>query len=341
MEAAFSSHFGQNRNVPHELRLDTADVLALRFARSPLWETMEALRVTREPARQAFHLSWLRRLDTDPVAAAAAVLAPLVPRPGTQPDFLIPIPAGPTTTVEEDLATVAATPLDVVERELRGAAEHPVAAASVRAGVRALLRDPATALRQVVAAQRTCWEHLVRPFWPQMDDLLASDIAGRAAQLATSGLEATLSGLSPHITWTGTGLRVTAGGYGDATDLRGRGLVVMPSVFTWPGLVTVTDPPWQPTVVYPARGVGTLWPPPGPERSPEALDGLIGASRAALLRGLEAEASTSTLARRRALGLPTVSVHLQVLRRSGLVTSRRSGREVLHRRTALGDALCG
>lgn len=46
-----------NRNVPDELGSATADVLALRLARSPLWETMEALRVTREPARQACHLS--------------------------------------------------------------------------------------------------------------------------------------------------------------------------------------------------------------------------------------------------------------------------------------------
>jgi DNA-binding transcriptional ArsR family regulator len=34
----------------------------------------------------------------------------------------------------------------------------------------------------------------------------------------------------------------------------------------------------------------------------------------------------------------TVSYHLGVLRRARLVTSRRSGRGVLYRRTALGDA---
>nr|MBA3907699.1 transcriptional regulator [Pseudonocardiales bacterium] len=190
-----------------ELRLDTADVLALRFARSPLWETMQALRVTREPDRQAYHLSWLRSLDLAAVADAATVLAPLVPRPGTQPDFLIPIPGGPTTTADNDLAAVAATPLDAVERELAAAAEDPRAAADVRAEVRALLVDPSGGLHRVVEAQRTCWEHLVRPFWTQIDDLLASDIAWRAAQLATAGLESVLAGLSPHVAWTGDGLR--------------------------------------------------------------------------------------------------------------------------------------
>lgn len=42
----------------------------------------------------------------------------------------------------------------------------------------------------------------------------------------------------------------------------------MPGVFTWPHTVAATDLPSQPTVVYPARGVGTLWP-PGTARTPQ------------------------------------------------------------------------
>lgn len=323
-----------------ELELDTADVLGLRFARSPLWETMEALRTLLEPQRQAYHLSWLRAVDHGAVAAAVAVLRPLVPRPGEQPDFLIPIPAGPTTTADDDLTAVAATPLDVVERELRSAARAPRASAAVRSGVAALLADPAASLGRIVEAQRACWTHLVRPFWAEIDDLLAADIAHRAALLAEAGLAAVLGGLSPQVSWSDGVLHLASSHHGSAADLRGRGLVVMPSVFGWPTAVAVTDPPWQPTVVYPARGVGTLWP-PGPRRDPGALGALLGTSRAALLAGLDEEASTSRLARRLGLGLPTTSVHLSVLRAAGLVASRRAGREVRYRRTALGTALAG
>ncbi|MFC4947843.1 ArsR/SmtB family transcription factor [Pseudonocardia sp. GCM10023141] len=326
--------------MPLELRLGTADVAGLRFARSPLWETMEALRTLGDPRRQAFHLFWLRSVDRAAVAAAARELAPLIPTPGYTPDFLIPIPTGPTTTVDDDLATVAATPLQVVERELRICLTSSRAAPHVAVAVRALLADPAATLRRVVAAQRTCWDHLVRPYWAAVDDLLADDIAHRAAVLAGAGLATALDGLHANLSWTDGVLRFGGTAHGFTDDVRGRGLVLMPSVFAWPNVIAVTDPPWQPTVIYPARGVGTLWP-PGPARPAGALGELLGTSRARLLAELAVEASTSTLARRLGLGLPTTSVHLRVLRAAGLVTARRAGREVLHRRTALGATLGG
>ncbi|WP_232665709.1 ArsR/SmtB family transcription factor [Pseudonocardia sp. TRM90224] len=326
--------------MPLDLRLGPVDVAGIRFARSPMWETMEALRTVLEPQRHAYHLTWLRAVDVRAAEAAIVELTPLVPRPGQQPDFLIPIPAGPTTDIEDDLAAVAGTPLDIVESELRLSAESKRASPQVRAAVAALLTDPAASLARIVAAQRTCWDHLVRPYWSALDDLLASDIAHRAAGLAASGITAMLGSLHRDVTWADGVLAVDTPQHGSRADLRGRGLVLMPSVFGWPTVTAMTDLPWQPTVVYPARGVGTLWP-PAPARDPGALGELLGTTRARLLALLAQEASTSTLARRLGLGLPTTSVHLKVLRAAGLVTARRAGRTVLHRRTALGAALTG
>ena len=51
-------------------------------------------------------------------------------------------------------------------------------------------------------------------------------------------------------------------GGADHRDLDGEGLVLMPSAFKWDQVVTVIDPPWQPTLIYPARGIGNLWQPP-------------------------------------------------------------------------------
>ena len=42
-------------------------------------------------------------------------------------------------------------------------------------------------------------------------------------------------------------------------ELDERGLLLIPSVFAWPKVLLVTAEPWQPTVIYPARGVGMLW----------------------------------------------------------------------------------
>jgi DNA-binding transcriptional ArsR family regulator len=95
--------------------------------------------------------------------------------------------------------------------------------------------------------------------------------------------------------------------------------------------------PWLPGVIYPARGIATLW-----EQAPAAPGGLarlIGGSRATMLADLAAPRSTTELAIRLSLSPGTTSHHLAALREAGLVTSRREGRSVLYARTPLGDAL--
>ena len=49
--------------------------------------------------------------------------------------------------------------------------------------------------------------------------------------------------------------------YDVTADLGGRGLLFVPSAFTWPRPAASVEPPWQPFLVYPARGVGGLWEP--------------------------------------------------------------------------------
>ena len=70
-----------------------------------------------------------------------------------------------------------------------------------------------------------------------------------------------------------------------------------------------------------------------------ALAALLGRSRARLLVELGTPAGTSQLARSLGMAPGAVGDHLAVLRTTGLLVSARSGRSVLYRRTALGDAL--
>ena len=58
-----------------------------------------------------------------------------------------------------------------------------------------------------------------------------------------------------------------------------------------------------------------------------------------LLAALATPTSTTGLVARTGLALGSVGGHLKVLLGAGLVARRRSGREVLYWRTALGDAL--
>ena len=106
-----------------------------------------------------------------------------------------------------------------------------------------------------------------------------------------------------------------------------------------PRLALSLDPPWPPTLIYPARGVSALWEQPGRAGPGSALHRLLGTSRAAILLALEDPASTTQLAGTLGQSLGGIGDHLAVLREAGLVARARSGRSVLYRRTPVGDAL--
>jgi DNA-binding transcriptional ArsR family regulator len=105
-------------------------------------------------------------------------------------------------------------------------------------------------------------------------------------------------------------------------------------------VVLVLDRPWQPTLIYPARGIAGLWQPPATQ-PPIALGRLLGRTRARLLLALAEPASTAILARRLGHSPSGVSEHLAALRDAWLLTSHRVGHQVVYERTPLGIALAG
>ncbi|MEU6930479.1 DUF5937 family protein [Streptomyces sp. NPDC046374] len=324
--------------MPYHLRFGEADPLRIRFAISPLWETHCAVRVLARPRQQGYHLPWLRRIAE---AAAGVDLGPLqllMPLRGHSPDFLYPPPIGPTATFEQEIAAVRGTdPALVLDDVRRALAETPGAAATAEG--RRMLADPAGALARLADLLERAWEALVEPEWPRLRALLEADVAYHSRRLAEGGLERLLSELHPAFAWAEERSTLTVDYHGEhVRALDGQGLVLLPSVFIWPDVVSGFDPPWQPTVAYPARGIGALWTEPR-DRTPEALARLLGRARADVLCALEEPAGTTALAHRLGLAPSSVSAHLSVLRAAGLLGSRRYGHQVLYERTPLGIAL--
>ncbi|MGW7517567.1 DUF5937 family protein [Streptomyces sp. NPDC054796] len=332
--------------MPLHLRFGADDLLRCRFAVSPLCETHEAVRTLRRTERHGYHLPWLRRMRGAVRGLDLSPLALLMPTPsGYTPDFLGPPPlpflspsASPSAVFDEELARVRATDPDIAHEELVRSLEcTPGAAGSPRG--RAMLADPAGAVRELADLTGHAWHALLEPDWPRLRTLLEADIAYRAHQLAEGGLERLFADLHPGVTWSAGTLTVRTRFREVMTrKLSGRGVLLMPSVFVWPDVVSGFAPPWQPTVIYPARGVGGLWQRPTPDAT-GALVRLLGANRAAILTGLDEPASTKDLAERHELAPSSVSAHLSTLRDAGLLTARRAGARVLYERTALGVAL--
>ncbi|WP_425829463.1 DUF5937 family protein [Streptomyces fractus] len=323
--------------MPLHLRFGQEDLSRCRFAISPLWETQEAIRTLKRPDRHGYHLPWLRRIRD---AARGLDLTPvwlLMPRRGHSPDFLGPPPIGPAATFDEEIAALRATGPDEALRGITqslactpGAAETPLG--------RTLLNEPARAVRELADLVERAWQVLVEPEWPRLRALLEADVAHHSRRLAEVGLEGLLRELHPQVGWEPGTLTLTARAIEHSRDLEGRGLVLLPSVFCWPDVVSGFDPPWQPTVAYPARGVGALWSAPA-ARAPDALANLLGRGRADVLCALTDPASTSALAHRLGRAPSSVSAHLAVLRAAGLLSSRRHGHQVLYAQTPLGSAL--
>ncbi|MFW6694067.1 DUF5937 family protein [Streptomyces sp. MAR4 CNX-425] len=326
--------------MPVYLRFGPDDLLRCRFAVSPVFETHEAIRTLRRTERHGYHRPWLRRLGD---AAAGLDLEPLwlfIPSAGPSytPDFLGGPPRAGYTSVADGLAQLRATDPALAHAEMTlsfstipGAAESPLG--------RRLLDDPAAAVALLADVTERAWHVLVEPFWPRLHDLLEADIDYRARQLASAGLGELFALLHNRLSFEDGLLTVrTKNDYFYERDLAGDGLLLMPSAFAWPDVVTGFQPPWQPTVIYPARGIGALWSEPAPETA-QALTRLLGAGRAAVLAALGEPASTSALARRLGLAPSSVSAHLSVLRAAGLLTSRRERHRVLYERTPLGAAL--
>ena len=311
------------------------DLAATRFAIAPLFELAHLLRTLDRGGSQAGvpvrGTRWGRRAAELPDDVGTRALRVLRP-PGWGPDFVSPPPRGMARTPADDLAAVRATPPAVARREIDAAL---ATASRVDADVLAFLRsrDVVARLAGVLA---TTWDRVIGPDWPLLLAIVERDVLYRADRLVREGWAAAVEGLHPSLRWRDGAVEITR--RPDATvELGGRGLLFVPSVFLHPSLATVVDPPWQPAVLYPARGSAALW--EGNTATPAALGRLLGAARADLLLRLDEPATTTQLVRTSGQSLGAVGDHLKVLREAGFVERGRAGRSVVYRRTAVGDAV--
>jgi DNA-binding transcriptional ArsR family regulator len=272
------------------------------------------------------HLPWARRV----AVPADTLLWALVPRePAYLPDFLTPPPPGLTPDLGAELARLRATPASVVRHDLdRYGHRTPV--------LHDLYADPAAGLARLSTEIAAFWHAALAPDWSRIQLLLDAEVFARARGLAGDGAAALLNDLHDQVRWEAGTLSVSAPACTAPDVPDGTGLVLVPSVFVWPSVLSIFAGD-VPQLAYPARGAATLW-----ESRPESSDALgavLGRGRTRLLLELDAPSSTTDLARRTGMTAGGVSQHLTALRAAGLVTAHRYGRSVLNVRTSLAEAL--
>ena len=261
-----------------------------------MWELVHSLVALRDPSHAALHVPWLRSLSgrLDGLALEQAVA--LTPPRGFAPDFLTPPPAGPLGQHRGRPRRAAQHPH---RADPRGHGPVRLPARAGRRDRRAWLAHPRREVRRLADLLEAYWARAVEPVWPRVLAFLDADIAYRSRRLAASGPAALFGDLCDGVAWTQQHLDVQVPAHEATIELGGRGLLLMPSAFSATRPVVIDRAPWQPTVIYPARGIATLWEDAAP--APDGLARLLGATRAAVLTDLAAPRSTTEVAERLSL----------------------------------------
>lgn len=317
------------------IRLGAQGLGGVRFAVSPLSSAKDLLRIIGPgPSKLAppwrtrtTHALSLHRLGLLAVVGAGG------PR-GYAPDFLRPEPHAFQTDVDTELHRIATTPHERIRYELTSAisghswdpdSTHP----APRQLLEALGRGEDHFAQRLADEMARFWHAAVAPSWPAVRARLEADVTARASEIAQRGLAETLNRLAPNLQWHDGELivQLRPGSIHQLT-LDSNAVILTPSAFVDRAVFCAAEPgapaPRTPLIVYPTAQADGL---------PQTQDHpLIGATRQKLLAELSQPRTTTEIAQRLYLSPATVSYHLQILHRAGLVTRTRRSRHVLYQR---------
>jgi len=315
------------------LRLQPADRAYVRFAFSPVWECVAAFRAWMDPGRHALLLPWITRIkpavsrvDWEPLSDLA-----LVPR-GAIPDFLAPPPDTPLSKLNDGLASLKQVPEDVVRDEIEIAYQG-----NVPQSLRRALKDPSALLAKLASLIEEFWHRAVAPEWGLLHARLEGEVLFRARSLAMGGLDHLFRGMHRDISYYHGRLTVRTDSYWDGKKRR-RGILLVPSIFSWPDAFLTVRPPWQPSIIYPARGVADLWSDSG-RTSPNGLKLLVGSSCAKIIARLQKQQTTVEIASGLKLSAAASSEQITKLWRAGILERTRVGRRVFYSLNPKGQTI--
>ncbi|MFD7499670.1 ArsR/SmtB family transcription factor [Streptomyces sp. NPDC059850] len=321
------------------------DLARLRMAVRPdaLWETVLSFHRLRENRAETVYGEW-RSEARNRLNGEGRLLAPLIPSRGYFPDFLTP--AEGVIGCDAAMDALHATPAERLYSEI----DRLPSARTLPGWIRGLAQGERRPLDRLVGVLRSYHEAAVAPYWPHIQARIEADRAARGRALLDGGADGLLASLPPTMRWRAPVLEVDYPVDRDL-ELRGRGLLLLPSFFCRRTPVTYLNPELTPVLVYPvehARGgapaqpragiVPTVAAPAVPGRA-GSLGKLVGHTRSAVLLEVGGGCTTSELARRVGVSLASASQHASVLREAGLVHTLRQGGAVLHTLTPLGAAL--
>ncbi|MET4925946.1 DUF5937 family protein [Streptomyces sp. PSRA5] len=327
------------------------------FGPSPLAELGAALHALSEPGHHARLHGW--------VTATSAGLKPELADRLHEADFLwrstrsdILLPARLRETLAEELDDLDTMPDEqyvAAALEISCASQYDTGAPSplVDAGtrervlelaaargprqsafIRRMLADPPAVRAWIRRLLEDCDEAFFADTWRRVRVQLAADARHKTELLRHKGLAEAVAAVSSAVSLQETGPvtavvvdKLSSG----RTSAAGSGLTFLPTAFGWPHLIALYAPGWQPVVQYPVGSPEPSGGAPSVEVVKLRLEAVAHPMRMRLCRSLaRGSYTTGELADAYGITAPEVSRHLSVMRKAGLLTTRRRGRYVLH-----------
>ncbi|MGP4049205.1 DUF5937 family protein [Streptomyces sp. 2A115] len=194
-----------------------------------------------------------------------------------------------------------------------------------------LLADPPSVRAWFRRFVEDCDEAFFAETWSRLRHQLAADARHKTDLLRRKGLAEALAAMSPMVTLDEDAGLITVDKLATGrTAVTDGGLLLVPTTLGRPHLQVLHRYQWQPVLHYPV-GSPALAAPPSVEQLTLRMAALSHPVRMRLCRHLARSAyTTGELAKTQGMTAPEISRHLGVLKKAGLVTTRRRGRYVLH-----------
>jgi DNA-binding transcriptional ArsR family regulator len=194
-----------------------------------------------------------------------------------------------------------------------------------------LLTDPPRIRAWLRQFLQDCDEAFFAETWSRLSHQLTADARHKTDLLRRKGLAGMLTAMSPAVTLDETAGQITVDKLSVGRTATGDGgLLFTPTSLGWPHLLVLHRSDWQPVVHYPV-GSPELATPFSVEQLALRMTALSHPVRMRICRHLARSAyTTSELVQAHGMTAPEISRHLSVLKKAGLITTRRRGRYVQH-----------
>ncbi|MFG2789851.1 DUF5937 family protein [Streptomyces sp. NPDC048419] len=194
-----------------------------------------------------------------------------------------------------------------------------------------LLDDPPKTRSWLRQFLMDCDEAFFAESWSRLRHQLTADARHKTDLLRRKGLAEALAAVSPAVALDEAAGAITVDKLSvGRTATKDRGLLLVPTSLGWPHLSVLYWHGWQPVLHYPV-GSPELTAPPSVQQLALRMTALSHPVRMRICRYLARSAyTTSELAQAHDMTAPEISRHLGVLKKAGLITTRRRGRYVQH-----------